>query len=407
MNNKNELFILLDFNASRKYSHHWSYLNSYKLLLKSQGKSFEIWLPKNSDAEVLNELNENYFTILRSNVYGYARNENISQWVVDSVINIFMIKIVSKFNLKIAEYFRGKFAFFYYRKAYKRIIKIKNNGIKVHLICPTTDSLAIRFLEKCLNNKMIFACISLRLTGLKHKDNFKIFDTENRIAILTKKFKQSKILIGYETEPYKNYLIEIGMNIDDLRWAPIPSNETSCVRQSSLDVINLGFLGTARPNKGFSDIPNLLNSLVLNGIKFKATVQKAVYPWALYEKTIAELMNFGEYVNIIPENISSEELYHEIVASDLLVLPYFIENYKIAGSGLLFTAADLHIPVLTKKGIAFEWDIDQYKLGFIYDNLDQFISVIKHLKTGYANFGFDKYNKSRNKAILSFIGIIK
>jgi hypothetical protein len=90
---------------------------------------------------------------------------------------------------------------------------------------------------------------------------------------------------------------------------------------------------------------------------------------------------------------------------DVLVLPYNTDDYKLAGSGLLFTAADLNIPTLTKKGVAFEWDVTEYLLGFTYENSKDFISSIKYIIDNTVNYGFDSYNTDRYLAIKVFLGV--
>jgi hypothetical protein len=260
------------------------------------------------------------------------------------------------------------------------------------LVFPTLDSIAFRLVERCLRRGIPIEKVSFRL-GSGYKDNFKVDDIEIRLRKLITNFPECDIKLGYETFTHKQSLLNHGLDSTCLFWAPAPSNTKDATSKKDLHKLTLGFLGVARPNKGFVEIPKLLRSLIVNNIPFTAITQEAMYPWSEYVKTI------------LPANISEQELENVFKSIDVLVLPYNTEDYYLTGSGLLFDAADLHIPTITKKGVAFEWDITEYSLGFTYTNSEDFVSIIKHLLSNENNFKFKKYNSDRNLAIAEFLGI--
>ena len=69
-------FIIIDFNATRRYSHHWSYVSKYKKFLEDFSEPYEIWIPKNAHADISFGLGKNFQTFLRSNVYGFEKQQN-------------------------------------------------------------------------------------------------------------------------------------------------------------------------------------------------------------------------------------------------------------------------------------------------------------------------------------------
>lgn len=400
----NYIYLILDFNASKRYSHHWSYVKKYKTILENLKKPYEIWIPKNSHPEVLLSLGNNCKTFLRSNVYGFGRKESFYEWLVVKTIDLFLKRCKDLINDNKLETIKEYISKLYTNAPYKRIKAISNSQVAINLVFPTLDSIAFRLVERCLRRGIPIEKVSFRL-GSGYKDNFKVDDIEIRLRKLITNFPECDIKLGYETFTHKQSLLNLGLDSTCLFWAPAPSYTKDAASKKDLHKFTLGFLGVARPNKGFVEIPKLLRSLIVNNIPFTAITQEAMYPWSEYVNTIQELKNFSRVLTILPANISEQEFENVFKSIDVLVLPYNTEDYYLAGSGLLFDAADLHIPTITKKGVAFEWDITEYSLGFTYTNSEDFISIIKHFLSNENNFKFKKYNSDRNLAIAAFLGI--
>lgn len=400
----NYIYLILDFNASKRYSHHWSYVSKYKIILENLKMPYEIWIPKNAHSEISLSLGKNCKTFLRSNVYGYGRKESFYNWVVVKTFDFFLIRCKVLFDNDKLEIIKKLISKLYTNAPYKQIKAISNSQVAINLVFPTLDSLAFRLVERCLKRGIPIKKVSFRL-GSGYKDNFKIDDIEIRLRKLITNFPECDIKLGYETFTHKQSLLNHGLDSTYLFWAPAPSSTKDATSKKDLHNLTLGFLGVARPNKGFVEIPKLLRSLISHDISFTAILQEAMYPWSEYVNTIQELKNFSRILTILPANISEQELESVFKSIDVLVLPYNTEDYYLAGSGLLFDAADLHIPIITKKGVAFEWDITEYSLGLTYSNSEDFVLGIKHLLSTENNFKFKKYNYDRNLAIAAFLGI--
>ena len=403
MDQNSNYYLLLDFNVSKRFSHHWDYMDKYKSFLENANVRYEIWIPKNADSEIFTSLGVQTRGVLRSNVYGYEREHNFSQWIVERFINFILINLVRKLPKSFTEIFKHFFSFFYIYRPYKRIKEMQKRFGKITLVFPTTDSLAIRLLELCLSKRILIDGASLRTIGVESKDGFSIKKVENKFAELIHGYPNCNIILGFETIPYRNILIQNGIPKSRIAWAPVPHNHNSYIPKSNNRVFTIGFLGTARPNKGFESIPDLINALTSKGIQFRALAQKAVYPWQSYTKALDTLLNTSANVEIIPANLSDHQFQKVFRSIDLLVLPYKIENYIVAGSGLLFTAADLHIPTLAKNGVAFSWDISNYNLGFLYTNTDEFVKSIERCIKKLDSFEFTRYNSDRNTHFANFM----
>jgi hypothetical protein len=403
--NSKEIYLLIDFNASRRYSHHWTYLNSYRILLEQANKNYEIWIPKNADDEILSFSGSSIRKYLRSNAYGYERRQNFFYWFANNIFN-FILRLFEKYlNSYSKEKFRKIVSWFYLYNSYKRVRNLYIKKFTIHLVFTTADSLALRLIEICLRRNILLEQVVIRTMGVNFKDNLAINDPNLFYRKLIQDYPECKIVLGFETIPYKMELINFGIDLNRIFWSPVPSIRRKLNSARVNQHFTIGFLGTARPNKGFEAIPLLVKHLIAENLQFKAVIQEAIYPWPNYFKALNELKSVPEYVEILPANISTSELENLMMNIDTVILPYNVYDYKIAGSGLLFAASDFNVPVIATKGVAFEWDINQYSLGYTYANINEFLDSIKKVKDKLGTYDFHQYNFARNKAIKTFLGI--
>jgi len=379
-------------------------VSKYKKFLEEFSEPYEIWIPKNTHTDISFGLGQNFQKFLRSNVYGFEKHENIVSWAIVKVIDLLLLRFRYLVNSEMFEILKRLFSHFYTTAPYQRIKSISKSGVELNLVFPTMDSLAFRLVERCLKQGIPIKRICLRL-GSGYKDNFKIDMIEDRLNKLIREFPQCNIALGYETIPHRQILLSYGLISDNLFWTPAPPSKQYIESKKNSKVLTLGFLGVARPNKGFVEIPELVRSLTSHSISYQVIVQEAIYPWSEYINAKQQLNEFSDNITILPANISEQKLLEQFNAIDVLVLPYNTDDYKLAGSGLLFTAADLSVPTLTRKGVAFEWDVTEYLLGFTYENSKDFICNIKHIINDTVNYGFNSYNTDRYLAIKVFLGI--
>ena len=397
-----KFFIIIDFNASKRYSHHWTYIKNYTNILSGAGYEYEIWIPENSDYEVINNLGKNVKLILKSNLYGYSRKESLYHWSREKIINFMLDWVHYKSNNDRLENFKEFIAKFYLSHAYRRVKELSMSHTNLHLLFPTSDSLSLRLSRLCLNHSNSIKAISFRAIGVNFKDNLAIESAELYFKNLLTDFPLCEIRIGFETFAYKSKLLEFGIPSDKICWAPTPSFNRLQRNQNEIKPLILGFLGSARPNKGFEEIPRLLQVLSNLDLSFQAIIQKAVFPWPEYNLTLEKLTKLKANIRFIPENISQGELEELIAKVSVLVMPYRVNDYIIAGSGLLFIASDYSVPVLATKGVAFEWDILTYSLGSVYDSEKEFIDKLTEISNSKKIFNFSRYNYDRNIAVKKF-----
>jgi len=406
------LWITLDFHASKKSMHQWSYLKKYNNFISEKfSKNIECWVPKYTDPEIINEIGQIIARpILRTPEY--LEKESCSPIVFYLYLLVErLLKTVTKISSPVVtNCVRQLIASVFLRKVVKRLIKLGYNKRLVHIVIPTTTPIVIRMLERIPHQFRQYFVFHLGFLTGENKGIFQIVDFEKKILELSKSFK---IKIGAETKSYQENLFQ---KFDEkllIFWCPTPSlknrsqkkfnafrNESEGMKQQ----LKIGFLGNARPNKGFTNIPNLVAELIQNGYKYQYYIQKALYPWPSYEKSVRQIIKLaGKDANFIDSNISQKDFIDKLREMDILVLPYNFNDYKYSGSGILFDASDYGIPVVASSGVSFEWDLINYGIGSVFDSKKDFAKSIVFCKQKYASENFDTYNRARNFSCYNFL----
>lgn len=310
----------------------------------------------------------------------------------------------------ILERLKGLVANVYLIDAYKELSRLSQEFGKVRVVFPTLDALGLRFSAKILDNpKFNVDLISLRLTGAEKRGSLSITNGESVLRSLCKKFPE-KIRIGYEVKSYETRLLEFGVNSQVVYWAPMPHIErisnVNTIMSSETEKFRIGFIGSARKNKGFDEIPAILASIISAGMNFQAFIQLPKFEWPQGKKTIVRLNSeFKECITFVPPASSKELIDKTIASMDLLILPYTVADYKYAGSGILFIASDFKVPVVTNSKMAFAWDIENFGIGMTYNDdieIPQTLSKAHGKKTAEM---IESYNVARNLANKKFLSI--
>lgn len=398
-----DLNILFDFSCGRFYTHHSSYLKDYYDFFDSRDIYSKVWVNTSADKKVLDLFGKNVSPILRSNYYSHTRKDNFRLFIIDYIVNFLMIT-------KVPKLIRICLSEFYIYSAIKELKQSLKNYDRVNLVAPTLDGLGLRFILKSLklhSNKI--SRVSFRVTGAERRG---IFGFDNSIEVLRNLCLKypNKVSIGYEVKAYGINLQENGLPEKNLFWAPMPfiqrkiEGKRRKVRGNT--AVQLGFLGSARPNKGFDSIPILLDSLRDLQIDFQAYVQLPEFEWATSKNTYRKLIKeHAKSVRFIEGGVSKDVLDKTISIVDLIVLPYKLENYQLAGSGILFLAADFKVPVAATENLAFSWDIELFNLGFTFKNEMDFGLKLKLFRESQLESNIEKYNRSRIQSNLKFLSI--
>lgn len=399
--------MLVDFSCSSYFTHHASYLRSYAEFLLNLGSNVEIWINNAATTEV-NEYLKDFQSkaILDSPDYGNTRGTSFIRYFRDRVLEIFLRVLDSVASFKFSEGVRQILARFYFRKGFSELLHRDLAGEEIHLVFPSVDGIGIRFLKYCLSQELNSVRFSVRVINSHSRGIFGVKNSLEVFSQLIAEDKNQKLYIGYETDTVRREFSKY-LPPDRLIWAPIPPAGQVVKRNPSKSCI-LGFIGSARENKGFDNIPEILQTLRENKVDFSAIIQLANFEWPRYKHTYKLLTEFEDYVTFLPGGCSENLLQESLRKVDLLVLPYRLENYRLAGSGLLYQAADLNVPILASAGVGFEWDLLNYSIGEVFQNYNELPSLILNYKNNAneIHVSFKRYALARAQASKKFLRII-
>jgi hypothetical protein len=409
MTNQNVIYILLDFSCGRFYTHHSSYLSDYESFLNKLDVASEVWINSSADRELLDILSPKTKPILRSIMYSFSRHENFMGFLQDKIISklfVFLVKVrIPNFFI---ELLKASFAFLYYKSALKRLKKLSNRYDEIVLVFPTFDALSFR-----LTNHLVYKShlpikkICIRVTGAEKRGAFSATSSETKLVNLVQE-KSEIVNVGIEVNCYKELLARNEFDPNKIYWAPMPEVKRVVAEKVTIiqdpRIIKIGFLGSARKTKGFEDLPEIFSKLIENKVNFMSYVQLPNFLWDEAKSVISVLRReFPNFVEFIPGGSSREVIEGYIAEMDLVLLPYSVEAYKYAGSGILYLAADLIIPIFAQEELAFAWDIEKFGIGETYSDYTELAIKLKH----FSKFNYIpkilKYNLERNLANNLFV----
>jgi glycosyltransferase involved in cell wall biosynthesis len=369
----------------------------------------ELWIPKYADDGIEESFEVPSRRLLRSPLYGASRKSSPLYFLVDEIVNRGFARLSKIHNLRRVCGYLKRFIFkIYIYNVTREIRKYAKQFSEVVVFFPSADTMAILLSKMLLKEAFPNVSIRLRTFSGESRGPFASGNELFDLANLVKAGKPDDFKIGFEVEPYEKILLKAGFASKDIFWAPIPSSNIQPWTTSKFGgAISLGFLGGAKQRKGFETIPQLLSSLTTSGISFKSFIQEAPFPWPEYAKAIQALDALCADIRYVNPKLSSEELQLAILGCDLLVLPYDPESYRLSGSGLLFQAADLGVPVLTTEGTGFSKEITEHGIGGVYESEEEFTSFISAFSLETFRKNLNAYNRKRNDASYEFLTLRK
>jgi len=407
--NSEALVVIADFSCSRAYTHHLSYIRAYAEFIKYLGIEVQVWVNRSADKIVLEQLNQfNVLPILISPDYGFEFKSNPLMHALNRVASFF-IKISSKYLTdKALEDIRQKVSQLYFHRATREIKNLTRRKVKPTLIFPSMDGIGLRFIDYCVLKKYPIHSYLARSLNIESRGVLGISDP---LGTYIKISRTDNFYIGYETDIIKHEL-RLHISQNKLAWAPIPPRVNVSANQVLVKkknaTLTLGFIGSARKNKGFDAIPQILNALRNSKINFEAIIQLANFEWDEYPITYKLLSKDQNQIKFLEGGASENQILDALTQIDFLVMPYSVESYKKSGSGILFQAADLGIPILATDGVGFDWDLKKFSIGITFKTLEELINTLKTLENHPQDFEkvFKNYNREREMASKNLLELI-
>lgn len=410
--NAKPLFVIIDFSCSREYTHHLSYIRSYAEFIKNSGIDVQVWVNRSADKTVLKQLNQfNVLPILDSPDYGYEFNANPLRYAIDRVVSSVVSMSSAYFSEKFVETIRVKVARFYFLRANRELKSLLSANIETILFFPSMDGIGLRFIGSCVTKNYSVHSYVARTLNIESRGVLGISDPLAKYSEILRKVKLKNFYIGYETDIVRDHF-RLHISKSNLIWAPIPPRDLQPVKRvlnKSKDVnFTIGFIGSARKNKGFDLIPKILEGLKKSKIEFKAIIQLANFEWDEYPLTCKSLSEYTDQIEFLDGGCSENQILDALNQIDFLVMPYSVKSYKKSGSGILFQAADLGIPILATDGVGFDWDLKKYSIGFTFKTLTELVNTLKTLENSPQDFekAFKFYSQERQLITKNLLELI-
>jgi len=391
------IFVILDFSASKEFTHHWKSIETFCNLLTKESFHYKVLIPKYAQKSLLSNL-LNVERVLISTDFGPTFSEMPSIKIANELVKRYLHKLPVTIKHRVCKFLLS----IYTRRIRQQIVKLSAEHEKVIVLVPSAEPLSVfTFLElhdkKIPNLEWRFRLIGSQERGLLSGGN----ETELLLAAITR--NPEGVRIGYETFPYQHFLQEQGFQNAALHWSPFPSEEKQLSKEPR-EFFRLGFLGSAKERKGFESIPSIFKAISNHHSRIEFFVQEAAYPWNGYAEP-HQLLSKNAQVKLLPSKLSDEDLTNYISSCDLIVLPYDPESYALAASAILYHAADLHVPVMCPEGVGFAGEIEKYNVGLVYKDfsaysdfpatLEKFLEI---KKTDYI-----RYNQARDDSNRKFL----
>jgi glycosyltransferase involved in cell wall biosynthesis len=410
--NSKPLVVIADFSCSRAYTHHLSYIRAYAQFIKNLGIEVQVWVNRSADKTVLEQLNQfNVLPVLDSPDYGYEFKANPLMYALNRIVSCFVKMSSTYFTDKFVESIRQKVARLYFHRANREIENLLSKNIKTILIFPSVDGIGLRFLSSCVAKKYSIHSYVARTLNIESRGVLGISDPMAKYLEILRKDNIYNFYIGYETDIIR-FDLSVYISESNLVWAPIPpralqpANEVLAKKKNA--TLTLGFIGSARKNKGFDSIPQILDGLRNSKIDFKAIIQLANFEWDEYPVTFELLSEYKSQIKFLDGGCSENQILDALNQIDFLVMPYSVESYKKSGSGILFQAADLGIPILATDGVGFDWDLKKYSIGITFKTFVELINTLKTLENYPQDFEkvLKYYNREREIATKNLLELI-
>ncbi len=396
-------YMLIDFNCAHRSTHHWSSMAIYGKFINKHEEDFQFWTPKYIDQEIYKELSSigSVLKILTSPQYGSTDFRRFP-----------LSNLVTKISRLYSEYLVGKplignqvkriVTIYCIMPSFLRIVR-ESRSAKIHLVFPTLDYMGIQLIgliEKYLSG----LTIHVRRMGSETRSPFSTGEEFASLIKLVDSAVNNSIHLGIPTLGLLNEVRQKCRKPDQIHWSPLPPNSTKKSQHRTRNkVLNIGFPGTAKKSKGYSEIPKILNQLEEEGISVNVFLQKALYPWSDYLETRSKIFSSNHSIQELESVLSIDEYQFVLNQLDLIFLPYERDAYLNADSGILYEAADLRIPIFCPDNLGFSDEAFLNGFGFNINSSETMTELVAKAMSDQTQNNLNEYNNKRREALEVFL----
>lgn len=147
--------------------------------------------------------------------------------------------------------------------------------------------------------------------------------------------------------------------------------------------LNISYLGDARLEKGFFNLPNLINKAG-NNFNFLIQANSNGFDNLKYNETIKKLLKFKN-IKLIFNELSEQKYLQYLRNSDIILLPYLKDNYKFRTSGIFFeTIFANKISIVSKNTwMSSFYEKNKYLKKLILNTENNFKGILDYINTNH------------------------
>ena len=397
--------ILLDFNCSNEYTHHWSSLVAYAAFLRRYQMPTEVWLPRNTSSVIVSRIPSGIKVrkTLKSSQYSrVAISSDPLGFIAEKLVRCFTL-----INRQIIlEVFRRRLIRMYILPAFNELKK-EISRHEITIIFPTLDFMGLQLI-KLLLNKYPTLQICVRRMGSEEKHPLASGGEFDSLLKLVESKQFINLKLGIPTEQLFQKIRQTSDYPERVFWSPLPPDErfNNALELTNSGPVNIGFPGTVKERKGYDRIAEIATHLINEGLDFKIYVQTALFPWDSYHSSRKNLINAAGSRLVELDPVIDVFSYEELFAKyDLIILPYDKESYANADSGVLYEATDFGIPVACFDDLGFSSEAFKYGIGINLEKVRSFKILFQEIKSETMRSKIRSYNGLRELAIVEFLNL--
>jgi hypothetical protein len=397
-------FLLVDFNCSQVYTHHWASLLAYSKLIGEAGYHAEIWLPKYSNPEIGKKLIQygRVIRTLRSPQYGPTSwSEDPISFLLNHLCSHgFFISTLRKLRL------RSFLVSCLLSKLWSHLTKeMKTKDITI--VFPTLDLLGLEVIKRIQRSGKRINIVARRM-GSECTSPLSDGSELSIIEELINDADASQLRIGIPTLSLLGDLQSRSKFPDRFWWSPLPPERRTCKqKRSKSSHVKIGFPGAAKKSKGFQMIPLLVKKLMEENIPSEIFIQRAAYAWQGYDEVLEELVDICPNLTIMGAILTVDEFERLMCEMDIVCLPYDPTFYHSADSGVLYQSADRNKPVLCFDGLGFTQEVVENGVGIALNPYHSFSlrEILEKSLSKEISDNIERYNNLREQVVRSALQI--
>jgi hypothetical protein len=360
-------------------------------------------LSNNSEIKVLKILPNSYERILH--------NEKQFRSSTKDLVDVLFFFLPRNFKVKLTTFLER---FFWYlqnsrkmKRTLQKLFDLENIDSRDRLVLPNGDLLCLDSIIRVVKKLKKSNSPSIAIRFINVMENVGIPKIKSKKSTLRSlralERKNYHLNITSETENYRLFLARYLSKTSICEYPTLPKTKNSKISKKTV----IGFLGSARPDKGFNELETIIP--ILNSSKFQRNisfiVQGSTESWGKkYDQTLSLLRDFRS-TKILPGYVSDQEMYEVVSTCTALLLPYDADVYQFRGSAMLFDAADLNIPIIAPAGTGMGTTIRRFGIGATYSLIAEIPSAVNFvslLSQEEIDKRFSIYNDFRKATLRKF-----